>query len=323
MRIWNSLILFGLAIIMFSACQVIFEEDIADEEVLLLAPANGLITTDYTLTFWWQEVDDATKYNLQVVRGSFDYITKFVLDTNISSNQFAYTFSPDTFEWRVKAYNDAHETSYYYASFRIDSTEKPQTVNLISPSNNTITNADSITFKWGTASNATRYRILVTQDDETFSESEIDDGVTVTFPDDELGLSQLTDGEYYWQVRSENTKSNSEYSSAWLITVDLTAPGTPKITVPSSSGDTVDEFKISWKHPVTGGTAIYDSLIVYKDSSGTTKYYEQYAVDTTYSKTGANNGWYHFKVKSVDAATNQSEWTNLHWFYYQSSDKKK
>lgn len=303
------------------ACQSLLEQDIKGAKVVLNSPPDGLSSDNFIQTFWWEEVDGATYYNLQIVSPSFDFIRRLVVDTNVYKNQFSYTFYPDTFAWRVKAKNPAYETAWAYSTFVIDSTEKPQMVNLISPSNNKITNNQSLTFEWGDAKNSTRYRILIINNESVFSEKEVNDGTTITYPDNLNGLPQLVDGIYYWQVRSENTLSNSEYSAPWKLTVDLTAPQTPILISPTVN-DTVNDFRLSWQHPSQSLSAITDSLIIYKDSSGLNIYHEQFLADTIFIRETAPEGWYQFKVKSVDAATNESNWANIRRFYFKESDEK-
>ncbi len=300
------------------ACQSLLEQDISKDTVALYSPPDGHASTNFLQTLWWEEVEGATSYHLQVVSPSFDYMRRLVLDTNVTTTQFTYTFQPDTFAWRVTAKNPAYETPFSEAVFYIDSTDKPQTVNLISPSNNLATNAQSLTFKWGTAQNATRYRILILNGEDVFNEKQIEEGTEITYPDEENGLPQLTDGDYYWQVRSENTLANSEYSAPWKLIVDLTPPQTPVIISPVMN-DTIDTYRLSWQHPSNAGTAITDSLIIYKDSTGTTLYHEQFIADTSFTRETAAEGWYQFKVKSFDAAANESGWTSIRRFYFKES----
>lgn len=312
-----------LVFLMFAvyACKSILERDISGDVVILNSPPDGMHSENYTQTFWWEKVEGASNYNLQIVSPSFDYMEKLVVDTNLSSTQFTYTFSPDSFTWRVKAYNSAYFTDYSMASFVIDSTPKPQNVNLNSPADNSATNEESVTFAWAPSDNATRYRFLLTKDGNTYSDIEVNTGTSVTYPDAANSLPQLQDGSYNWQVRAENTLANSEYSSPWKLIVDLTAPETPQIIEPAKD-DTVSSFLISWKHPLVGGSQIIDSLVIYSDSTGSSIYQEQYSTDTLYQQSTAPEKWYQYKVKSFDAATNESGWSGIRRFYYKKSTGK-
>lgn len=307
---------------MVIACETLLEQDISGDVVVLNSPPDGLHSTKYSQTFWWEKVKGATSYNLQIVSPSFDYKRKLVLDTNVTDNQFTYTFYPDTFAWRVKAYNPAYETEYTYATFYIDSTEGPQEVILIKPYNNTYTNDSSITFSWYKATNASNYRILIKEGEDVIS-TLITYETSIKFPDNTLGTPLLIDGNYTWTVRSENEVGWSDYAPGRNLGVDRTAPSDPNIDKPIAN-DTVSTFTLIWNHPNNGGSPISDSLIIYSDSLGTKEWLKSFVNDTVFTNTGATSGnWFVFKVKSVDAATNQSGWSQIRRFYYEASTSKK
>ena len=122
-------------------CSDIFVMDISEDNVSLLAPHNNLETTIGTQTFWWEKVEDAQSYNLQIVTPGFNQTERLILDTTISYNTFTYNLSPNKYEWRVKALNSAYETSYTSFSLRIDSTNdlSNETVLLTYPCKTTLT----------------------------------------------------------------------------------------------------------------------------------------------------------------------------------------
>ena len=94
------------------SCSTFFETDIESDIVVLLAPADSLRTSMFKHTFWWNHVDDADNYTLQIVSPGFYNIRKLVLDTSITDNHTQYTLYPDTFEWRVRANNSAYSTPF-------------------------------------------------------------------------------------------------------------------------------------------------------------------------------------------------------------------
>ena len=59
-------ILFG-----FLRCDDIFEDDISTENISLYAPSDSIVTKIITHTFWWEEVEGADEYNLQIVTPDF------------------------------------------------------------------------------------------------------------------------------------------------------------------------------------------------------------------------------------------------------------
>lgn len=64
-------ILIGLITIGMTACNDIFEKNIEDSLVNLLSPTDSAHTQNATITFWWDEVKYANKYNLQIVTPNF------------------------------------------------------------------------------------------------------------------------------------------------------------------------------------------------------------------------------------------------------------
>ena len=88
-RIITGMSLLTLFFVM--GCRDVFEKDISEKEVVLVAPADSVETTRATLTFAWEERDGATGYRLVVVSPSFDRIELYVLDTLVEGNQYAYT----------------------------------------------------------------------------------------------------------------------------------------------------------------------------------------------------------------------------------------
>src|SRR5688572_21362995 len=107
----------------FSCFKDIIEPDISKENVVLLSPKNNDTTTVLTHLFWWNEVEDAINYNLQIVKPSFTTAQQLILDSNVNANKFPVTLQPGTYQWRVKAKNGSSETPYSeIRTLRIDST---------------------------------------------------------------------------------------------------------------------------------------------------------------------------------------------------------
>ena len=109
-RIITGMSLLTLFFVM--GCRDVFEKDISEKEVVLVAPADSVETTRATLTFAWEERDGATGYRLVVVSPSFDRIELYVLDTLVEGNQYAYTLEPGRYEWGVRPENSAYEGIY-------------------------------------------------------------------------------------------------------------------------------------------------------------------------------------------------------------------
>ena len=74
---------------LFMACTKDFiQKDIKNDIVNIIAPVDNMNTPNNTITFWWDELEGAEKYNLQIVKPSFDSITQLIVDTNVIINKF-------------------------------------------------------------------------------------------------------------------------------------------------------------------------------------------------------------------------------------------
>ena len=109
-------------------CRDVFEKDISEKEVELVAPADSVETTRSTLTFVWEERDGATGYRLVVVSPSFDRIELYVLDSLVEGNQYSYTLEPGRYEWGVRPENSAYEGIYRWRVLTVleDMEEQPE-----------------------------------------------------------------------------------------------------------------------------------------------------------------------------------------------------
>lgn len=289
-------------------CQDIFEEDITDKEVFLLAPSDSVSSTIFEHTFRWEPVEGATNYEFQLVSPSFDYIENYILDTNLSSERFDYTLYPDTFQWAVRAYNGSSSTDYFAYTLIIDSSNVIGDISLVSPVPNYVTNDSSIQFKWLEHIFADYYIIRIDLDEAIFALGTVDDGVTYSIPND--NYTEIVEGSYQWQVTGFN--DNSDGSSGYRsFIVDWTAPGKPILQSPANN-DTVSQANLSWRHSVLGGSQISDSLFIYADTiiNTPTSYFFD---DTSFTFEGAE-GNYFWKVKSIDEAGNEGDFSEVRKF---------
>jgi hypothetical protein len=90
-------------LILFFACRKDFiVENIESKTLTINAPADNLATTVNVVTFWWEPLDVAEKYNLQVVKPNFQSVASLVADTNVTGTKLNLTLQPGTYQWRIK-----------------------------------------------------------------------------------------------------------------------------------------------------------------------------------------------------------------------------
>jgi hypothetical protein len=100
-------------LLLCAGCEQAFEYPIADKQVQLLAPANAIITADSVHTFYWETMEGATWYQIQIVSPGFGSIARLAIDTVIAGNQFVQKLRrPDGYEWRVRALNNEYTSRY-------------------------------------------------------------------------------------------------------------------------------------------------------------------------------------------------------------------
>ena len=297
-----------ISILVFTSCEDFIEKDISGKRVSVLAPPDGLVSTSLTITFWWEEMDGAEQYNIQIVQPDFSYIQNIIVDTTISDTRFVSTFTPGTYQWRIKGMNNGGDSEYLTRSFTIDSTTALSNVTLLllSPADNFVTNNTSNTFKWDSVFSASEYRFQIIN---LATNGTVTD---VTLSADSFVYS-LTAGNYRWQVRAQNSTSNSPYSSR-TITIDLSPPLSPVIISPLDGDTVASPVNLTWSRDTS---AVGDSLFIYNDSLLTNPNAALYTTDTTFLFTDTVIQNYYWYLKSKDSVGNQSNYTAVYKFLIQ------
>jgi hypothetical protein len=307
--------LIALPVISIASCSLIFETDISDDEVYINAPVDSLNTTNNFITFWWDYVPEAEKYNLQIVSPSWNSINTLIVDTNLTENKFSISISPGEYDWGVSAYNNSSSTGYtvYHLVIDTSSSLTNQSVVIKSPEENYSTNITLVPFSWYKLDAASSYLFEIRKD--SWTGANVVPTQIITTENYSLTLSE---GVYYWGVQGRNDFSSTSFNPRELI-IDLTAPGKPIITNPSKYGDTLksDNLKIIWTHPLESLSEISDSLIISKDSLFTPEGIENYFVTKLMEMTldGYSNGKYFCKVRSFDEAGNIGIVSEVKKFY--------
>ncbi|PQJ80294.1 hypothetical protein [Polaribacter porphyrae] len=108
-----------LLLFIFISCEAIFIEDISDTKVILLAPTNNAEVVTGSIQFNWEEVIDASEYNIQIASPSFNQANQIVLDSVTTSSIITKELDVGSYEWRVKASNSGYQTNYTTNSFTV------------------------------------------------------------------------------------------------------------------------------------------------------------------------------------------------------------
>lgn len=308
-KIVRNTVLLSLLSVVLVACEDFIEKKIDHKTILLNAPANNLKTIQLTHTFWWDLLKGAETYNMQIVEGSFSSVTALLLDTNITTNKFDYTLYPGVFQWRVKGVNNSSETYYTTYTLTIDSSLDitTQQVILSNPSDDVITNNDSVTFSWNSLLNADNYLVEIHQNNWS--------GSLVFGPQIVNGTSfstTLTEGTFDWGVQARNSTSNTSTAfSIRTITIDTTSPNMVTLVSPADNSTLTDTYHTyTWTQGTNTGTALTDNIFFYSDAAGTNIIKSVQASGTSHQDS-LGLGIHYWVVQSTDAAGNIGPKSNI------------
>jgi len=94
------------------SCEEVLEPALNNKQVVLLAPVDNLVSGNASQVFYWETIDGATKYQLQIVSPKFDSIVQLIADTTVPINQFPLNLSKGSYQWKVRAINNSTSSNY-------------------------------------------------------------------------------------------------------------------------------------------------------------------------------------------------------------------
>jgi hypothetical protein len=209
---------------------------------VLIAPANGSVTTNNFPDFDWNEAAYAATYEIQVDDAA-DFSSPVLETAGAEHSLTSPTGLADKtlYYWRVRGVNASSDAGDWSEVWTVSiDTTPPAPPQLRSPRDLSNTSDTTPRFSWKRVKGAAEYRLEV-DDDSDFS-SPLDIGATsltrtsYTVPDDKA----LPYGVYYWHVQVREANGQwSEWSTAGTFTVtihtrpangDFTTDTTPTFT---------------------------------------------------------------------------------------------
>jgi len=292
-----------------AGCSDFIEEDIENDTLVLIGPADGSTTETQSLTFWWEYLDGATQYRLQIVKPTFDNMVSLELDTLLSENKFLFTLYPGDFEWRVRAENSAYVTAYTTHSISIEEAQNisEQKIVLISPQENLAINDGSVNFTWNELAIADNYTFEIYM--KSWQGESAMDPVDIT--SNEISLD-MPDGKYSWGVKANDTikKQSTPYANR-LIYIDTVDPNVPVLSSPTDkSSDTNKDQSFVWNYSEDNEVSEVDFLIQISDQTDFSSIIQEEEVDNKQlDYTFDKNGTYYWRVMAKDKAGNESSYS--------------
>jgi len=310
-KYYKQIIVMSLITLGFAACKKDFiVEDIKDKTILVNAPGNNLVTTSNKITFWWEELDGAEKYNIQVVKPAFSSVAQIMADTNVTGTKFNLTLQPGTYQWRIKATNAGGSTVFQTYNLKVDTTSNLSalTVSTNEPLANYLTANKRVSFGWNSLNTAVNYQIVILSSTSGVVKDTTTSLTTYTY-------NFASQGAYSWKVRALNDFSISQYNTALNFTIDLTAPSSPILTLPVHAAIVTNTYHLTWNR-IGAPDARYDSVFVATDSaftniiSSTKTYTQSIAISALNNTPPATSTTYWWKLRSIDSVGNRSAFSN-------------
>jgi hypothetical protein len=289
-----------------SSCDDIIEPSISKSQETLEAPVDQYQSTSYTINFWWDAVDHALSYHLQVVTPTFAAPGGLVLDTVVTSYRFAATLVPGNYQWRVLAQNGSSQTAYTAPrSFTIVAGSiKQQSVQLTAPANNFITNQSPYTFQWGSLYGANAYDFEIDTNNFANPNTVI---LNQVIPGQQISFSFPKAQVYQWRVRAQNDTAQAVWSPVYQVTYNNVPPGQVTLVAPASGTTVPLPVLLQWN--AVAKAAKY-KLYVYQ-SDGVTPYNSSFPMTltaTSYSfNLGSSGTKIFWMVGALDALGNESQ----------------
>lgn len=119
MKIFKVLLV-GILILGVFGCSDIFEKNLEQQKVNIIGPADSLIASQRNFTFWWDYVEGATGYQLQIAEPSFLNVERLMLDTIVTGNKIDFSLMPGSYQWRVSAVNSTSATLFTTYTLVVD-----------------------------------------------------------------------------------------------------------------------------------------------------------------------------------------------------------
>lgn len=192
--------------------EILNNDDFQKNSVVLLTPANNIVTKIALQKLSWDAIIGATSYQLQVL----DENSTLVKEQSTAATLINFTFDEGKYTWKVRASNGTVQTLYTSRSILVD-TKAPNAPTLSSPVNASTTTNTSINFQWSRtpiAGSAEKDSIYV-YTGNALTNLNFKDKATAPYN------KTLIKGTYYWFIKSFDEAGNeSPRSTVFNFTIN-------------------------------------------------------------------------------------------------------
>ncbi|HEY8400841.1 MAG TPA: hypothetical protein VIK89_06245, partial [Cytophagaceae bacterium] len=270
---FSRILILLVCVLLGASCNEIFEKPVENSEMYINSPADSITSSSFTQTFWWEPVEGAANYRLQIVSPSFKEIRAIAVDSIITSTKCKIVLDSGSYEWMVWAFNNTSNNKgkvkpRFLRIIPGSLTEQPL-LDIESPEANSFTGDTSITFKWKPLPVANiRYRIQISNAPFKADDLLVDEVFEGnSFVHNFNGLNANT--AFAWKVRAESVSGEAgQWSGPYTFTIDRQKP--LKVTLASPSiGALVTKGNVTleWKKSEESDIAYYKLYVYQSDSS--------------------------------------------------------
>ena len=260
-------------ILLFLFIFLLFSQTAYAEPPVLLAPADGSTITSLPVTFSWQSVEGAIRYQFQLAKDvaftDVEY-SKLLIGTNL---ELSFSGDGNAHYWRVRAKNISGWGDWS-ATWSFDTIAPPERPVLLTPFDGSTIESLPVNFSWQTVDGALRYQFQIAKG-VAFTDVEYSKLLIGT----NLELSFSGDGNaHYWRVRAKNISGWSEWSDSW--TFHTIAPPDSPVLLSPSNGSSITSLPVTFSWQAVEGATNYQ-LEIAKDVAFTDKELSRILPDTS------------------------------------------
>ena len=273
----RALFILALTLGMF-ACDDVFEKDLTDKSVRIIAPSNGHTVEPGQVSFLWQEVEGASSYRIRIIGGSSENAGLPVIDTimyNDSTgikNTYKRILEEGEYQWSVIANNSAYESKETVFTLHVVG-PKPADISgteivVTAPLNGSELESGEISFSWKDVPGATYYRFTLVSP-EFGNASKVLDEAVITIEDGAISnLHKVTIndiGYYQWKISAGNEMYETEaqilsFSIPEKLPTDISKTTVPIVSPVDGSEAEPGEITFLWKE-VAGATSYHLTVV--------------------------------------------------------------
>lgn len=285
----------GLTSVILFGCSSPTKPNLA--EPTLRAPANNSSFQPDTLTLFWNAVDGATSYSIQVSTAS-DF-SPLGINATSPSPSFAITtplVNNTTYYWRVNASIGGSRTSPWSASYSF--TVAVASPSMTNPGKGSMWVPDNVTLTWDEASLGATMFYLQLSTESAFSSPAIDDSTdSASFP---ITTPLLDSTTYYVHFKASTPQGMSDWSPVDSFTtwppIEI-----PALTSPADGATIAATDLLTWSGPVTFFPTTYHVQVSTMSdfSSGIVLDVESISSPQSQSISTLGSGTYYWRVSAT------------------------